>query len=99
MFAAKDTFVVGTSAFTKSDLDGLASYRVSDDVDAGSGVKASYVVSSYNPGEGEVPQQQCVIESNNGESSGETTVGGTLAVQVDLDVSGGDMTLGISGLE
>lgn len=72
---------------------------MADDVDAGSGVKASYIVSTYNPAEGEVPQQQCVIESNNGESAGETTIGPTLAAQVDLDVSGGDMTLGISGLE
>lgn len=89
---------MGTSAFTKSDID-VASYRVADDVDAASNVKASYVVSTYNPAEGEVPQQQCVIESNGGESAGETTVGATVAAQVDLDVSGGDMTLGISGLE
>lgn len=95
MFAAKDTFVSGTSAFTKSDID-VTSYQINDDVDAGSGVKSSYVVSSRTS-EGEVPQQQCVIESNDGESAGETTIGAATAVQVDLDVTGGDMTLGISG--
>lgn len=97
VFAAKDTFVSGTSAFTKADLD-AASYRVMDDVDAGSGVKSSYIVSSRTS-EGETPQQQCVIESNDGESAGETTIGAATAVQVDLDVSGGSMTLGISGSE
>lgn len=60
-------------------------------------MKASYVVASRTA-EGEVPQQQCVIESNDGESTGETTIGPATAVQVDLDVTGGDMTLGISGV-
>jgi hypothetical protein len=74
-----------------------AKYQVVDDVDAGSG-KASYVVASRGS-EGEVPQQQCVIESNGGESTGETSIGSTTAVQVDLDVTGADMTLGITGVE
>lgn len=97
VFVLKDVLVSGTSAFTKSDVD-VISYRVTDDIDAASSVKASYVVATYNPAEGEVPQQQCVVESNGGESVGETTVGAAKAVQVDLDITGGDMTLGISGI-
>lgn len=75
----------------------MSAYQVVDDVDAGSGVKSSYIVSSRTS-EGEVPQRQCVIESNDGESVGETTIGAATAVQVDLDVTGGNMTLGISGV-
>lgn len=97
MFAAKDTFPSGTSAIVESNID-AGSYQIVDDVDAGSGVKASYVVSSRNA-DGEVPQQQCVIESNDGESTGETFIGEATAVQVDLDITGGDMTLGISAVE
>lgn len=74
----------------------MSSYQVTDDVDAATGAKASYIVSS-RMSEGEVPQQQCVIESNDGESAGETTIGAATAVQVDLDVTGNSMTLGISG--
>jgi hypothetical protein len=78
------------------DVDAL-SYQVRDDVNAASGGKASYVVAS-RLSDGEVPQQQCVIESNGGESAGETNVGETTAIQIDLDVTGSDMTLGISGI-
>ena len=79
------------------DTDSIR-YRVDDDIDPSTGGKASYAVASRNS-EGEVPQQQCIIESNGGESAGETTIGPTTAVQVDLDVTGADMTLGISGVE
>lgn len=96
MAASKDLFISGTSGVVELDVD-ASSYKVTDDVDTSTGAKASYVVSSRNS-EGEVPQQQCVIESNDGDSVGETTIGATTAVQVDLDVSGGDMTLGISGV-
>jgi hypothetical protein len=71
---------------------------VADDADAATGAKASYIVFSRTS-EGEVPQQQCVIESNDGESVGETTIGPATAVSIDLDVTGAGMTLGISGLE
>lgn len=95
VFASKQLFLSGTSSITESDTDGT-SYQVYDDVDASSGAKSSYVVASRNS-DGEVPQQQCVIESNDGESVGETSIGANTAVQIDLDVTGGDMTLGISG--
>lgn len=94
--ALKDILSVGTSGLVEFHVD-VSSYRVADDVNAATGAKASYVVSS-RMSEGEVPQQQCVIESNDGESAGETTIGAATAVQVDLDVTGSDMTLGISGV-
>ena len=71
-------------------------YQVTDDVDAASGTKTSYVVSSRTA-DGEAPQRQCVIESNDGESSGQTSIGGATAVQVALNVSGADASIGISG--
>lgn len=97
MFASKQLFTSGSSSVSESLID-AASYQITDDVDTGSGVKASYIISSRTA-DGEVPQQQGVIESNDGESAGEMTIGPATAVQVDLDVTGGDMTLGISGVE
>lgn len=93
---SKHAFTSGSSALIEIDNDSTV-YQVTDDVDA-SGGKASYVVAS-RASEGEVPQQQCVIESNGGESAGETTLGPATAVQVDLDVTGADMTMGITGAE
>jgi hypothetical protein len=95
VFAAKQSFASGTGSFTESDVN-AAAYEVTDDMDASSGAKASYIVSSRTA-DGEVPQQQCVIESNDGESTGLTSIGPATAVQVDLDVTGADMSLGISG--
>lgn len=95
--AAKDTFLSGSSAVIEMDTDST-SYQIADDVDAATSGKSSYVVASRQS-EGEVPQQQCVIESNGGESIGETNLGPTTAVQVDLDVTGATMTLGITGVE
>lgn len=85
----------GTSTSTKSDLD-VTTYQVVDEINTASG-KASYVIASRTA-DGETPQQQCVIESNDGESVGETTLGPATAVQVDLDILGGDITLSISGV-
>lgn len=93
--ALKDMLIAGTSGLVEFDVD-VSSYRVADDMDAATGAKASYIVSS-RMSEGEVPQQQSVIESNDGESAGETTIGAATAVQVDLDVTGNSMVLGISG--
>lgn len=96
MAASKDLFASGTSGVVEFDVD-ASSYKVTDDMDTSTGAKASYIVSS-RMSDGETPQQQCVIESNDGDSVGETTIGATTAVQVDLDITGAGMTLGISGV-
>jgi hypothetical protein len=95
VFAAKQAFVSGTSSSTESDVDATV-YQVTDDVDAASGAKVSYVVSSRTA-DGETPQRQCAIDSNSGESSGQTALGPTTAVQVALSVTGADASAGISG--
>lgn len=96
MFAAKQVYATGSSPVIEADVDAPVAYQIIDDVDAASGTKVSYVVSSRSV-DGGALQQQCVIESNDGESAGQAVIGPAAAVQVDIDVTGADASFGVSG--
>jgi hypothetical protein len=97
VFAAKQTYEAGLSAVNLSAVS-ATSYLVSDEVDAASGTIVSYTVATWTA-DGEAPQQQCVIGSNDGESSGQTSVNTeAIGVQINVNVTGADATLGISGI-
>lgn len=96
MFAAKQLFGSGTSSLNESDVDATTAYQVIDDIDAAAGTKVSFVVSSRSA-DGGTLEQQCVIESNGGECTGQASIGPSAAVQIDMDVTGGDASVGISG--
>ena len=96
VFAAKQLFASGTGSTNESDVD-ASSYQVICDMDAASGAVATCTISSRTA-DGEAPQQQCVIQSSDGENAGQTAIGPTSAVQVAVSVTGADMTLGISGM-
>lgn len=71
-------------------------YMIESDVDEAAGMVVRSVISS-STAEGEVPQQQCVIESQGGGELGQAIIGPANSVTVDVSVTVADSTFGIVG--
>lgn len=95
----KQTLIDGTDITVAEDLvaDPPTSYAVSDDITET--VDSIVTTTVFNEtAEGEVPQQQCVLESNGGEEIGTTTVNPGQHVFVRVQVAGADTDVGLSGV-
>lgn len=71
-------------------------YKVGTDVAEAASVIVTTTVSSRTA-EGEVPQQQCVIESQGGGDIGESAVNPGIEVTTSTAVSGEDTDVGVGG--
>lgn len=88
-------FDSGGSA-TATMVGDAAEYMIESDVDEAASMVMRSVISS-SAAEGEVPQQQCVIESQGGGDFGQAIIGPANSVTVDVSVTVADSTFGIVG--
>lgn len=95
----KQTLLNGTDITVAEDLvaDPPTSYEVSDSITETADSVVTATVFNETA-EGEVPQQQCVIESRGGEDVGTTTVNPGQHVFVRVQVAGADTDVGLSGV-
>lgn len=94
----KQARVAGTSESTSHPiLNSATSYLVQSEVDEVASSVTTSVIST-STAEGEVPQQQCVTESQGGGEVGQTVINPSIEVTVATSVSGADSTFGIDGL-
>lgn len=92
----KDSIASGASLSQTREVSS-SSYAVQSDVDeTASVVVTTRVLSSGS--EGEVPQQQCVIETQGGGVVGEAIINPGIEVTVETSVSGADAVAGITGM-
>lgn len=72
-------------------------YAVQSDVDETASIVVTSTI-SRSTADGEVPQQQCVVESQGGGDQGQTVIDSGISIQVNTSVSGADATAGITGV-
>lgn len=95
----KQTLVDGTDITVAEDLVAAppASYELSDNITET--VDSVVRTTVFNEtAEGEVPQQQCVLESNGGEDVGTTFINPGQHVFARVQVTGADTDVGLSGV-
>lgn len=95
----KQTLVNGTDITVAEDLvsDPPVSYELSNNITET--IDSVVRTTVFNEtAEGEVPQQQCVLESNGGEDIGTTTVNPGQHVFARVQVAGADTDVGLSGV-
>lgn len=97
MLAARDTIDSGIVTVAISSALTSSAYVVQSEIDETSNVVVNAVLSS-STAEGEVPQQQCVIETQGGGEFGETVINSGISVQTQISVTGATATGGIAGV-
>lgn len=98
MFVPKQTLVDGTTTESVINVSPEAptAYKVGTDVTETADSIVTTTVSTRTA-EGEVPQQQCVIESQGGGDIGEAAVAPGIEVTTSTAVSGADTDVGVGG--
>lgn len=98
VFLPKSSLDVGTSLALSASLTNEAptTYYVGSDItEASSAVVTATIKSSTS--DGDLPQQQCVIESRGGGDVGQTVIPPGVQVQVNVATSGAAVDAGFTG--